>query len=133
MFRALFVTALLVLQIPAFAARDSRSDVILKEYNRLYELVQTLEPEFEVGGLLKGVKMKGVELLWDLASGPSDYDIIRLFVDHPTDPDKFFSVDYYRGTHLIDGHNVVRRFIEPSSSMWVNHTIDFDTGDTRQA
>lgn len=128
MFRALCLSVVLAIGLSAFA-NNSPSKVLLGEYNRLHKMVQELEPEFEVGGVLKGVKINGVELLWDLASGPSDYDIIRIFVDHPTDPDKFFSVDYYRGTHLIDDHNVVRRFIEPSSSMWVNHTVDFETGE----
>lgn len=99
---------------------------IRNEFSRLYEKVQKLRPESTVGGLLKSKSYGDHELLWHLDDEPGGYDVIRIYREKKDS--SAFEIAYFRGTHLIPGRNVIRRFYGPVGSGWRNDTVDAETG-----
>jgi hypothetical protein len=109
------------------ATQERISKRIYSEFTRLKALAETLEPEFEVGGLLKGKRYGDHELLWRLAEEPGQYDVIRIFRDKPGKDS--FDVTFYRADHIVPGRMVIRRFVGPGVSGWRNDTMDLNTGE----
>ena len=103
------------------------------EYARLRALVEKLEPEFEVGGYLKGRRYGDHELLWRLAEEPGcssahlrcDAEVIRIFRDKAGH--ESFDVTFHRNQAIVPGRTVIRRFVGPNPTGWRNDTIDADS------
>ncbi len=88
-------------------------------------LVEKLEPEFVVGGYLKGKKYGDHELLWKLAGEPGEAEVIRIFRDK--EGMKSFEITFHHNDHIVKGREVIRRFVGPGISGWRNDTIDSQT------
>lgn len=95
------------------------------EYARLRALVEKLEPEFEVGGYLKGRRYGDHELLWRLAVDEGDSEVIRIFRDKAGH--ESFDVTFHRNQAIVPGRTVIRRFVGPNPTGWRNDTIDAET------
>lgn len=108
-------------------AEAAQTDVIIEEFDRLKSFVKTLEPDYIVGGLANAKVVGDHEIIWNLAENESDYDFIHIYAEGK-DSAKDFSVVYYRGTHIVENTNVVRRFVGPSLSGWRNDTVEYETG-----
>lgn len=103
------------------------SNHVISEFEQLYMHVQDLEHDYVVGGILKAKKLAGFELLWSLDSDPKGYDTIRIYKKSKDDEKQGFAVTYYRGRHIIEGVNVIRRFMGPAQSGWRADTVDYST------
>lgn len=99
---------------------------IRQEFDGLYQYVQNLEPEYEVGGMLKAKEYGDHKLLWDLADEPGETDVIRIYRSKGRGD---FNVTYHRTHQIIEGKIVIRRFVGPLISGWRNDTIDAHTNE----
>lgn len=124
--KTLLLTFLTVsfLSLPAHASGEIAARVHA-EYSRLRALVSTLEPEFEVGGYLKGKSYGDHELLWHISEDPADSEVIRIFRDKAGH--ESFDVTFHRNQAIVPGRTVIRRFVGPNPTGWRNDTIDAET------
>lgn len=106
-------------------ATEPRAHRLNQEFMRLRALVQTLEPEFEVGGYLKGRSYGDHELLWHIEEQPNESEVIRIYRDKPG-PESF-DVTFHRNQAIVPGRTVIRRFVGPNPTGWCNDTIDAET------
>jgi len=112
---------------PAFGS-EAISQRLQSEFSRLRELVTRLEPEFEVGGYLKGKSYGDHELLWRTSDTGTDAEVIRIYRDKG-DKEQAFDVTFHRNDVIVRGRTVIRRFVGPASTGWRNDTIDAHTGE----
>lgn len=121
---------LLVLLITGFSfvasANTEISERLRSEFDRLVELVSTLEPDDHVG-YLESKSYGDHELLWKLGETSEDNDVIRIYYDKG-EKEQAFTISYHRSRHIVEGRTVIRRFVGPMISGWRNDTIDADTG-----
>ncbi len=110
------------------SASSSIGEKLRSEFLFMKKTVENLEPEFMVGGYLKGKKYGDYELLWHLGETPEDMDTIRIFREK-ADGQAPFDVSFIRTNHIVPGRNVIRRFVGPAISGWRNDTIDEETGE----
>ncbi len=113
-----------LLSVSSFASDQEKAEIILNEWSRIRNIAMGLEPEFKVGGLLNGKVYGNHEFLWVLDEEFNGHEILRLHYEK-TDG-SVFQVSYHRGSHIIPGVNVVRRFIGPFYGGWKNHTVALD-------
>ena len=100
---------------------------VRNEYLRLREMVASLEPEYQVGGLLNGKRFSnGVELLWKLSDKPGDWEVIRIFREN-SKGNEAFDITFHRGTHMIRDVDIVRRFIG-HEHIWRADSVDAASG-----
>ncbi|NJL25244.1 MAG: hypothetical protein HC902_08730 [Calothrix sp. SM1_5_4] len=85
--------------------------------------MRTLKADAQVGGLLNSKSYGDHEILWPL---DGDIDVIRVFRDKKP---AAFEIVYHRGTHIVPGRTVIRRFVGPAQGAWRADTIDADTGE----
>lgn len=108
-------------------AESLNGQQILNEYERIHQFVANAEPEFEVGGLLKGKQFGDYKLLWKIAKEKGDSEVIRIYRDKGQ-KEQAFEVSYFRNELIVPGKTVIRRFIGPASTGWRNDTVDFADG-----
>lgn len=110
-------------------AVDKETQILNQEYQKFYSLVEKLQPDALVGGLLKSKKFNDHEILWKLAESENDYTVIRIYREH-NDGSEDFAITYYYARHIVPGTLVIRRFIGPAvGSGWRNDTVDLESGD----
>ncbi len=108
-------------------AKPIRHEAVRAEFLRLREMVASLEPEYQVGGLLNGKRFSnGVELLWKLSDKPGDWEVIRIYRENSKGAEAF-DVTFHRGTHMIRDVDIVRRFIG-HERIWRADSVDAATG-----
>lgn len=121
----LLVLAALLLSHSVFA--NNISETLMKEWNTFRALVETLEADGDVGGYMDYKEYGETTLLWRISDDAQDNEVIRFFRTRPGQ--QSFAVTYHKSHHIVPGTVVLRRFIGPEPSGWINHTIDFVTGD----
>lgn len=104
-----------------------KAEILMIEWNRLKSVAQNIEPEFNVGGILDGKSYGDHELLWTLTDEFKGHEIIRIHIEKPSGNP--FQISYHRGSHIVPGVNVIRRFIGPFYGSFSAHTIDKATGE----
>lgn len=120
----------LFLSISSTAFGQSASEVVSTlqaEWSRFRTLVDTLTPDGEIGGYMQYVEYEDVTLLWRVSDDASDNEVIRFFIDR--EGHQSFAVTYHRSHHIIPGQTVIRRFLGGEPTGWINHTIDYNTGE----
>jgi hypothetical protein len=107
--------------------------ILIAEFTKLYNFVSTAKEDGRIDDFMKYKNMNGYEILWDLMTDGSEFDSIAIYrqgSENPSHPsEREFAVAYYRSTQIIEGRNVIRRFVGPTVADWRNDTIDFETGE----
>ena len=103
------------------------SNILSNEWTKFENLVKTLEPAGDVGGYLNYVNYGDSKILWRISDDDSDRQVIRFYLEGEDGVP--FTISYYKTDDIVDGHMVVRRFIKTGPTSWINHTIDFESGD----
>jgi hypothetical protein len=118
----------LALALLPFSAKsqDREAQVLRQEFLKLYESVKSFTPDSHIDEFKKYKLMENYEIIWDLAEDGNEFDVITIYRDH-AELGREFTVTYYRGTHLVAGRNVVRRFVGPVVGNWRNDTADFES------
>lgn len=99
----------------------------MNEWSTFRSLVDTLEADGDIGGYMDYKEYGEMTLLWRVSDDASDNEVIRFFRERPGH--QSFAVTYHRSHHIVSGHLVLRRFIGAEPTGWINHTIDFETGE----
>lgn len=110
----------------AFAQSDI-SQTLLKEWNTFRSLVETLSPDGDIGGYMDYKEYGETLLLWRVSQEPSSNEVIRFYRTRPNG--QSFAVTYHKSHIIAPGRVVLRRFIGPEPTGWINHTIDFLSGE----
>jgi hypothetical protein len=120
--------ALVLLSSQAFAQNvEAISKSLRIEWSEFRMMVETLEADGDIGGYMEFKEFGEMTLLWRTSDNPSDNEVIRFYMDRPGI--KSFAVTYHRSHHIVDGKTVIRRFVGTEPAGWINHTIDFVTGE----
>lgn len=125
----ILIFSILSFQSLAFADQDV-SYILKEEWTRLRAHVETLEADGDIGGYMNFKTYGKVTLLWRLAQNGSDDEVIRFYKNRKGDG--YFTITYHKTDDIIEGRTVIRRFIGPEPSGWINHTIDYHTGEYLQ-
>ncbi len=119
--------AFLCLFLSAVASAADVTQVLQEEWSRFRAHVQTLTPDGDIGGT-PFKDYEGMTLLWDVSEDARDNEVIRFYMERSDSPD-WFSVTYHKSHVIVPGKVVLRRFVGPEPTGWVNHTIDYHTGE----
>lgn len=120
--------ALLLLSSQVFAqSAETVSKTLQSEWSEFRSYVETLEADGDVGSYMDYKEFGDMTLLWKISDEANGHEVIRFFMDRPGV--KSFVVSYYRTPHIIQGKTILRRFVGTEPTGWINHTIDFVTGD----
>lgn len=124
---SVLLLALTLFVSPARAGQEIGPE-IQAQFQRLHSFVSALEPEFTVGGYLKGKSYGDHELLWHLATEPGEAEVIRVYREKGPS-EQAFDITFHRNRAIVPGRIVIRRFVGPESTGWRNDTVDEETGD----
>lgn len=124
--KLLFVFVLLSTQAFGQSA-ETISETLRSEWSEFRGQVETLEADGEIGGYMEYKEFGDMTLLWRISDDPNDNEVIRFYMDRPGV--QSFAVTYHRSHHIVDGKTVLRRFVGTEPTGWINHTIDFATGE----
>jgi len=118
----------LLLLVPFFAfANADLAKTIMNEYEDFREMVSELQEDRLVGDYYKAKEYSDVLLLWNLREDIKDHEVIRFFkLREDGTP---FAVTYHRSSYIVEGRIVLRRFVGTEPTGWINHTIDYMTGE----
>lgn len=123
-----FLFALLFLSTQVFAQNaEMISKTLQSEWSEFRSYVETIQADGDIGGYMDYKEFGELTLLWRISDDPKDDEVIRFYMDRPGI--NSFAVTYHRTHGIIDGENVLRRFVGTEPSGWINHTIDFETGE----
>lgn len=100
---------------------------IMKEWRTFRAQVETIKPDGDIGGYMLYRDYQDMTLLWRISADPAENEVIRFFMQRPDGV--VFAVTYHKSDVIIPGRIVLRRFIGTEPTGWINHTIDFLTGD----
>jgi hypothetical protein len=70
--------------------------------------------------------------MWQLAREEGDSERIRLFREREDDDQTWFAITYHHSKYILEGTDVIRRFVGPEPSGWRNDTVDAKTGEFLQ-
>lgn len=118
---------LLLVPFFAFAEISEISKTILNEYEDFREMVSNLKEDRLVGDYYKAKQYPDVLLMWNLREDIKDHEVIRFFKKR--NDGTAFAVTYHRSSYIVDGRIVLRRFVGTEPTGWINHTIDYETGE----
>ncbi|EQC43731.1 hypothetical protein [Bacteriovorax sp. Seq25_V] len=121
------IMLLALLPFLTFGYSDPDAKTLMEEYQRFRTLVSTMKPDHLVGGWYKAKEYDGMTLMWNLGDEITDREVIRFF--RKKYDGSIFAVTYHRSDYIVDGRIVLRRFVGPEPTGWVNHTIDYETGE----
>lgn len=123
-----FLFALILLSSQAFGqSAEAISEAVRSEWSEFRDYVETLEADGDIGGYMEYKEFGDMKLLWRISEDPSDNEVIRFYMPRPGV--KSFAVTYHRSHQIVQGKTVLRRFIGTEPTGWVNHTIDYATGE----
>jgi hypothetical protein len=120
-----FIFLLLSAQFMAQASEPSQ--IIQSEWQESRELVSTLKADGDVGGYMLYKDYSDMKLLWRTNDQQDENEVIRFFRLRASGT--VFSVTYHKSDVIIPGRTVIRRFIGTEPTGWVNHTVDFHSGE----
>lgn len=113
----------------AFAqSAEQISQTLQEEWSRFRAHVEEVTADGDVGGYMDYKEYGDMTLLWRTSGDPSDNEVVRFYMSRENSSD-WFSVTYHKSSSIIDGRTVLRRFVGPEPSGWINHTIDYHTGE----
>lgn len=123
-----FILICLFLMGNALAQNDQQISETLKEEWQEYRLmVDSLKADGDVGGYMLFKTYGEMILLWRTSEGTEDNEVIRFYMMRSLGVS--FAVTYHKSNLIIPGKVVLRRFIGPEPTGWINHTIDYDSGE----
>lgn len=120
------IFVLMFLTSQAFASSEI-AFTILKEWKYFRAEVSTLEPQGDIGGYMLYREYGEMTLLWRTSESMDDNEVIRFFMYR--NDGTVFAVTYHRSDIIVPGRMVIRRFIGTEPTGWINHTVDYQTGD----
>lgn len=106
---------------------ETISKTLMKEWNTFRAQVDTLTPDGDIGGYMLYREYQDMTLLWRTSSDTNDNEVIRFFMKR--DDGAIFAVTYHKSNIIAPGRVVLRRFVGNEPTGWINHTIDFTTGE----
>jgi hypothetical protein len=115
-----------VLLIGHAFASDDISKTLIKEWTHFKALVEKVEPQGDIGGYMLYRDYQDMTLLWKTSSDSKENEVIRFFMLRPNG--EVFAVTYHKSDIINPGRIVLRRFVGTEPTGWINHTIDFTTG-----
>ncbi len=106
---------------------DKISKTLIKEWNTFRTQVDSIEPHGDIGGYMLYRDYQDMTLLWRTSSDVSENEVIRFFMERSNGSN--FVVTYHKSNIIVPGRIVLRRFVGTEPTGWINHTIDFTTGE----
>lgn len=119
-----FITLLLLNQA---SASETISKTLMKEWTQFKSLVNELKPDGTIDGYTMYREYGEMTLLWETSEVFKDSERIRFFMLRNDGTP--FAITYHKNDYIDPGRVVLRRFIGPEPTGWINHTIDFGTGE----
>ncbi len=112
----------------AFAQPDRQiAETLREEWQEYRLLVDSLSADGDVGGYMLFKNYGEMILLWRTSQGSQDNEVIRFYMMRSLGTS--FAVTYHKSNLIVPGKVVLRRFIGPEPTGWINHTIDYDSGE----
>lgn len=108
-------------------ANENISQTLMKEWSQFRNMVDKVEAEGDVGGYMLYRDYQDMTLLWRTSSNSNENEVIRFFMLR-TDG-MVFAVTYHKSNIIMPGTTVLRRFVGTEPTGWINHTVDFSTGE----
>jgi len=99
----------------------------MKEWTHFRALVDKTEPQGDIGGYMLYRDYQNMTLLWKTSADKNENEVIRFFMLRPDG--MVFAVTYHKSDIIHPGRIVLRRFVGTEPTGWINHTIDFTTGE----
>ena len=106
---------------------DAISETLMKEWTTFRAQVDTIKPEGDVGGYMLYRNYQDMTLLWRTSSDSAENEVIRFFMKRSDG--SVFAVTYHKSDVIVPGKVVLRRFVGTEPIGWINHTIDFNSGE----
>ncbi len=108
-------------------ANDNVSQTLMKEWTHFRAMVDKVEPQGDIGGYMLYRDYQDMTLLWRTSSDTKENEVIRFFMLRPDG--EVFAVTYHKSDIINPGRVVLRRFVGTEPTGWINHTIDYTTGE----
>lgn len=125
--KALFSIILMTVLTASALADQGQATTIISEYEQIRAYAQKQEAEYMVGHFMSAKQYDDALLLWQLDDDEKYHEVIRLYRER--EDGTSFAVSYHRSSSIVDGKIVIRRFIGTEPSGWINHTVDYKTGE----
>lgn len=122
--KIILVLTLLVGQV---FANDTIPQALMKEWTRFHNMVNEIEPHGDIGGYMLYRDYQDMTLLWRTSSDSKENEVIRFFMQRSNG--EIFAVTYHKSDIIKPGRTVLRRFVGTEPTGWINHTIDFVSGE----
>lgn len=122
-----FVFLVLLTVLSQAFGSDAISETLMKEWSTFRSKVDTIEPQGDIGGYMLYRDYNDMTLLWRTSSDTADNEVIRFFMQR--NDGTVFAVTYHKSDIIVPGRIVLRRFVGTEPTGWINHTIDFNTGE----
>lgn len=122
-----FILAFILLIAGQVFANDTISQTLIKEWTHFHGLVDKIQPQGDIGGYMLYRDYQDMTLLWRTSSDANENEVIRFFMLRPNG--EVFAVTYHKSDIINPGRVVLRRFVGTEPTGWINHTIDFATGE----
>ncbi len=106
---------------------DAISKSLMKEWTTFRTQVDQIEPQGDIGGYMLYRDYADMTLLWRTSSDAADNEVIRFFMQRSNGV--IFAVTYHKSHVIMPGTVVLRRFVGGEPTGWINHTINFSTGE----
>jgi hypothetical protein len=116
-----------IIFISLFSQAQSKSEILLEEFDRIQNFIEQQEADGVVGGLYPFIQQEGYILMSSQEFG-TKHDLIRFFMNREG-LQKDFAVTYIRSHYLLEGREVLKRFVGYEPTGWRNDTIDVKTGE----
>ena len=107
-------------------ANENIAQTLLKEWTHFRDLVDTIEPQGDIGGYMLYRDYQDMTLLWRTSNDTIENEAIRFFMMRADG--SVFAVTYHKSDIINPGKTVLRRFVGTEPVGWVEHTVDFNTG-----
>lgn len=130
MLKSLILIASLLLSFNTAFAESDTSKIILSEWAQLRLHVETLKADGDIGGYMDFKNYEHATLLWRISDNKNDNEVIRFYNERADGSS--FAITYHKSNIIIDGRTVIRRFIGTEPAGWINHTVDYNTGEYLQ-
>jgi hypothetical protein len=108
-------------------ASEQMAQTLIREWNQLANYVQELKPDGSIDGYTMFREFADVTLLWETSEVFQGRERIRFYQERNNGSS--FAVTYHRSGIIIPERMVLRRFIGPEPTGWINHTVDLATGE----
>lgn len=117
----------LLLLISTITSVFANPGTLMNEWKKFRAQVDTIQPQGDIGGYMLYREYGDMTLLWRTSSEAGENEVIRFFMERPDG--QVFAVTYHKSDIIMPGRVVLRRFVGTEPTGWINHTIDFETGE----